>query len=141
MADVHTREQRSRNMAAIRSRGNKSTEIAFLRMLKKKKITGWRRHCRFLRGTPDFVFPKQKVAIFVDGCFWHGCPKCKLRPATNTKFWNEKIMSNRKRDIAVRKKLRKANWIILRFWEHQIRGNPNFVIDKIETVLGKSCPC
>lgn len=136
MTDVHTREQRSRNMAAIRGRYNKSTEIALVRLLRQTKTTGWRRHYKRLPGTPDFAFPKHKLAVFLDGCFWHGCPKCKLKPETNKKFWNEKIVSNKKRDVAVRKKLKEKNWITLRFWEHQIRDNPNFVIDKIKRNLG-----
>lgn len=66
--DKITKEQRSRNMAAIRSNGNQTTEIAFSKLLRKNKIAGWRRHSRHLFGAPDFIFPKSRVAIFIDGC-------------------------------------------------------------------------
>jgi DNA mismatch endonuclease (patch repair protein) len=74
-------------MSLIRGKGNKQTEQALLALLKRDKITGWRRHLP-LPGKPDFAFTKQKVAVFVDGCFWHGCPKCYTRPKTNRKFWD-----------------------------------------------------
>ncbi|XOB40886.1 MAG: very short patch repair endonuclease [Candidatus Nealsonbacteria bacterium] len=135
MTDVHTTTQRSRNMSAIKGKGNQSTEIAFLRLLKKNKITGWLRHYRFLRGKPDFVFVGKKIAIFIDGCFWHGCPKCKLEPVTNKRFWAEKISINKKRDVAVSKEIKKANWLVLRFWEHQIKKNPKSAIKKLKKYL------
>ena len=95
-------------MSLIRGKGNKETEHALLTLLKQNKITGWRRHLT-LPGKPDFAyqliakatylrlrlrFPKQKVAVFVDGCFWHGCPKCYTRPKTNRAFWDKKRTDN-----------------------------------------------
>jgi len=135
MSDVHTKEQRSRNMAAIRSRGNKSTEIAVLRLLRKAGIAGWRRHSRFLRGTPDFIFPEQKAAIFIDGCFWHGCMKCKLNPKTNKNFWTRKIATNRRRDRKIDKTLRIKGWRVLRIWEHEVRKDPTRIIHKIKKYI------
>jgi len=135
MVDVHTKEQRSCNMAAIKNRGNKSTEIAFLQLLTGKKISGWRRHYKPLIGTPDFVFLKQRIAIFIDGCFWHGCLKCRLEPKTNRKFWRLKIRANKERDKKVNKALREKKWKVLRFWEHQIKKNPEKVIEIIEKNL------
>lgn len=129
--DKITREQRSRNMAAIRSRGNQTTEIAFSKLLRANKITGWRRHSRQVFGVPDFIFQKEKVAIFIDGCFWHGCPRCKTQPKTNAKYWKLKIANNQKRDKEVKKQLIRDGWKVFRFWEHEIKKNPNRVMNKI----------
>jgi DNA mismatch endonuclease (patch repair protein) len=74
-------------MARVRSRGNKATELKLVSFLRSEGMVGWRRHLP-LPGKPDFAFPKQKVAVFVDGCFWHGCPKCYTRPKSNLKFWD-----------------------------------------------------
>ncbi len=115
-------------MAAIRSKGNQTTEVAFSKLLRMNRITGWRRQSRCLVGTPDFIFPKSKVAIFIDGCFWHGCPKCKTRPKTNAKYWKTKIANNQRRDKEVKKQLVRERWKVLRFWEHEIKDNPNRVI-------------
>jgi len=122
MADVHSKKQRSKNMAAIKGKNNKSTEIALLKFFRSNKINGWRRHFARLTGTPDFIFPEQKIAIFVDGCFWHGCKRCNLRPKTHTKFWDKKISDNFKRDKLVNKLLKRKGWKVLRFWEHQIKN-------------------
>jgi len=76
--DTLTPTARSSVMSRVRGRGNKVTELKLLALLRQNKITGWRRHLR-LPGKPDFAFPKKKVSVFVDGCFWHGCPKCYTR--------------------------------------------------------------
>ena len=129
--DKITKEQRSRNMAAIRSKGNKTTEVAFSKLLRANKIIGWRRNSRHVVGIPDFIFPKDQLAIFIDGCFWHGCPKCKTYPKTNAKYWKTKIANNQKRDKKVKKQLVREGWKVLRFWEHEIKRNPNRVVGKI----------
>src|SRR3990167_9289969 len=129
--DKITKEQRSRNMAAIRSKGNQTTEVAFSKLLRTNKIIGWRRHSHRLFGTPDFIFPKSKVAIFIDGCFRHGCSECKTNPKTNAKYWETKIANNQKRDREVKKQLVRKDWKVLRFWEHEIRENPSRIIRKI----------
>ena len=121
MTDVHTKQQRSKNMAAIRSRGNRSTEAAFLSLLRKNKISGWRRYYN-IEGNPDFAFPKHKVAIFIDGCFWHGCKKCMVKPKSNAKFWEEKIKQNKRRDRDVNKKLKNNGWRVVRIWEHELKN-------------------
>lgn len=122
MADIHTKQQRSKNMAAIKGKNNKSTEIAFVKIFRTNKIKGWRRNNKQLAGSPDFIFPKYKIAIFVDGCFWHKCPKCFIKPKTNIKFWNKKISENISRDKIVNKLLKKDDWRVLRFWEHQVKN-------------------
>ena len=134
MADKHTKKQRSKNMAAVKSRGNKSTEVAVVKLFRKNHITGWRRHYD-IPGKPDFVFRKQRVAVFLDGCFWHGCKEYDSRPSTNKKFWNKKIDNNIQRDKKINKTLRDKGWTVLRFWEHDIKKDPQKVIQKIEKII------
>lgn len=107
---------RSQLMARIRSRNNKKTELALLRMLKAHSISGWRRH-EPLPGRPDFVFRAERVAVFVDGCFWHGCPRHYKPPTTRPAFWRAKIEQNQARDRRVSRSLRRAGWKVLRLWE------------------------
>lgn len=131
MPDIYNKKQRSRNMAAIRGRYNKSTEIAVARLFRCVGISGWRRHYQRLPGTPDFVFLNRKTAIFVDGCFWHGCSKCKNYPQTNRQFWMKKITDNKRRDKRVNKELILIGWKVLRFWEHEIKKHPDKILSKI----------
>jgi DNA mismatch endonuclease (patch repair protein) len=106
-------------MACVKSKNNKSTELKFLDALKSCSISGWRRHHDVL-GKPDFVFPKQKIAVFIDGCFWHGCTKhCRL-PATNVQYWVPKIENNARRDRYVTNELKKRGWTVIRIWEHEL---------------------
>jgi len=135
MTDVHTKEQRSKNMAAIKSRNNQTTEVAAISLFKKFGIKGWRRQYRKLIGTPDFVFPESKLALFIDGCFWHGCPKCYTSPLTNKEFWNKKIKDNKNRDQMVSKKLRSKGWQVLRIWEHELKSNGDSIANKIKKKL------
>lgn len=102
-------------MVAIRSKGNQTTEIVFSKLLRANKITGWRRHIRRVFGVPNFIFQKEKVAIFIDGCFWHGCPQYKTQPKTNVRYWKQKIANNQKRDKEVKKQLIHNGWRVLRF--------------------------
>lgn len=107
---------RSQLMARIRSRGNKKTEVALLALFRAHRITGWRRH-QPLPGRPDFVFPRERVAVFVDGCFWHGCPRHYKAPGTRSEFWQGKVTTNRARDLRVTRALRAAGWRVVRVWE------------------------
>src|ERR1700691_3490752 len=107
MADFLTGNQRSARMAAIRSRGNKDTELAMVRLFKKHRITGWRRHQQLL-GKPDFIFKKARLAVFVDGCFWHSCPKHSHVPNSNRQFWRNKFKRNKARDRLVTRTLRSS---------------------------------
>lgn len=148
MPDVFTKQKRSEVMSRIRSRGNKETELALIQIFRKFKITGWRRH-RFIkfkvqglkfkvvparrsRGVrPDFVFAKSKVAVLVDGCFWHGCPKHSNMPVNNKAFWARKLGINRERDRLVNRTLRKHGWRVVRLWEHELR-HPERCVTKIQ---------
>ena len=134
MVDVLTPEQRSRNMSAIRSKGNETTEQKFARLLRREHVTGWRRHLP-LPGKPDFVFLKQRVVVFVDGCFWHGCPKCYRRPTSNTSYWDEKLRKNVARDNSRRGRLRRNGWRVLRIWEHSLKSNPDACVRRVAKTL------
>jgi len=121
MADWLTREQRSRNMASIRSKGNKTTEARFVALLRAGRISGWRRHAN-LPGKPDFVFRKNHLAVFVDGCFWHGCPRCYRLPEDNRPYWRAKLLNNRRRDRRTARQLRTKGWRVIRIWEHLLES-------------------
>lgn len=144
MADVFSKAKRSAVMARIRSRGNKRTELALMRVFRVLGITGWRRHIQIrnpergarrstsprpsarsgegeaFRVRPDFVFREQRVAVFVDGCFWHGCPQHGTKPKGNAAFWRRKFAANVARDRRVNRALRRAGWGVLRIWEHEL---------------------
>lgn len=122
MADIFSKKKRSAIMAAIKAKGTRSTELAVRRILRGSGITGWRANLKAVPGTPDFVFLKIKLAVFVDGCFWHGCPTCirNRRPSTNAGFWRKKIAGNKRRDKRVDRKLRRMGWSVIRIWEHSV---------------------
>ena len=159
MPDVFTKSKRSEVMARIRSRGNAATEGALAKLLRRHKITGWRRHVKIVtsgkwrnnksgtsprpspqRGQgekrastrspvtrhmsravrPDFIFRQARLAVFVDGCFWHGCPRHGTKPKSNAAFWRKKISRNQARDRLVTRTLRRAGWRVLRIWEHDL---------------------
>jgi DNA mismatch endonuclease, patch repair protein len=119
MSDIFSKEKRSDVMSRVRSRGNRRTELALIELLRRHKIRGWRRHSK-LPGTPDFIFPSEGVAIFVDGCFWHSCPKHATFPAVRAKFWLRKLEENKARDRRVNRVLRQTGWCVLRVWQHDL---------------------
>jgi len=122
VADVLTKAQRSRCMSAIRGKDTKP-EILLRKALWHK---GYRYRLKNrLPGRPDIVFPTERVAVFVDGCFWHGCPEHYQKPATNVEFWREKIRKNKQRDEEINALLKSQGWKVLRFWEHEVRDNPD----------------
>lgn len=102
-------------------------------LLRYNDIHGWRRHVR-LPGTPDFCWCKKRVVLFIDGCFWHGCPKCYKTPKSNVAFWKEKVIANKKRDKLVNKTLKKLDWKVLRIWECEL-GKNMVKINKIKKIL------
>ena len=107
-------------MQAVKNRGVKSTELALRARLVAAGLRGWRMYVDSLPGTPDFVFEKKNLVVFVHGCFWHGCPRCYRRPHSRQTYWDEKVARNRSRDRAVTRMLRKAGWRIMRIWECQL---------------------
>ena len=85
---------------------------------------------------PDFVFRKQRTVIFVDGCFWHGCPKHATKPANNRAFWKKKLAGNKTRDEVVNRTLRRAGWRVLRIWEHELaKKNEARLVQRIRRLL------
>jgi DNA mismatch endonuclease (patch repair protein) len=127
MPDVFTEAKRSAVMGRIRGKGNKDTELRMMALFRAHGITGWRREQK-LFGKPDFVFRRERVAVFVDGCFWHGCPKPKHAPLPKTRaeWWAAKLARNRARDLLVTRTLRKAGWRVVRIWECDLAKAKNW---------------
>jgi DNA mismatch endonuclease (patch repair protein) len=121
-------------MAKVQSKGNRSTELRLIELFKKARVKGWRRGVSLL-GKPDFVFPKPHLAVFVDGCFWHGCLRhCRI-PNTRRHYWVTKIEANKARDREVTRSLKKSGWRVLRIWEHDVTPQTLVkVIKKFSTV-------
>ena len=122
MSDVFSTEKRSDVMKKVRPSGNKTTELRLIKYFSSNHITGWRRKYK-VKGHPDFVFLDRKIAIFVDGCFWHAHDGCKwfVPPKTNTDFWNKKFEYNIERDRNNYQLLRKMGWNVIVIWECQLK--------------------
>jgi DNA mismatch endonuclease (patch repair protein) len=131
--DDITREQRRRCMSAVRSLNTKP-EIILRRTLWHNGIRGYRLRSRLV-GHPDLYFPGMKLAVFVDGCFWHGCRECKRIPSTRSEFWSRKISANRKRDRIVDSKLAQSGITVVRMWEHEVLDDPELCLKKIAAIL------
>ena len=135
MTDVFSKEKRSDVMSRIRGKGNLSTELKLVALFRKYGVKGWRRHLP-LPGRPDFSFPDRRLAIFVDGCFWHGCPLCYVEPKQNVTYWRRKIAANKRRDARVSRKLRARGWSVCRIWECRLK-KPEPVIRRIQRMLAR----
>jgi DNA mismatch endonuclease (patch repair protein) len=120
-------------MASIRGTDNRDTEIKLAVFFQKHGITGWRRHAK-ITGKPDFVFPKQRLAVFVDGCFWHACPAHGHQPKSNRKYWLAKFARNCQRDRMTNRTLRNTGWRVLRIWAHEL-NQPERVLGRIKRAL------
>jgi len=132
MTDVLTSEQRSYNMSRIRGRDTKPE----LRLRKALWAAGLRYRVRnSLPGKPDIVFPSARLAVFVDGCFWHGCPEHLTWPKSNADFWRRKIKRNIKRDREIDAELEKIGWKGRRYWEHEITDAVDTVSREIARTL------
>ncbi|MCG8430191.1 MAG: very short patch repair endonuclease [Candidatus Omnitrophica bacterium] len=134
MSDVFTPSKRSAVMRAVRSKGNKSTELKLISLFREHGIKGWRRGYP-LQGKPDFVFPKPRLAVFVDGCFWHGHNCRNVTPQERASYWRNKIIRNKKRDVRVRKQLRRAGWVVVAVWECRLKKSPSQILKMIKRVL------
>ena len=133
MADVFSKKVRSKVMSRIRSK-NTSPEMNLRKILWNK---GYRYRIHYkLPGKPDIVFVGKKVAVFIDGCFWHKCPKCYIAPKSNKKYWLPKIEYNVKKDEENNKTLKKIGWKVIRVWEHEIKKDLNKTVKRIESQLG-----
>ncbi len=120
-------------MAAIRSTGNRATELKLATIFRVHGVTGWRRH-QALPGKPDFVFRRERLVVFVDGCFWHGCPIHGRNPGSNRAYWLPKLHRNRQRDRVITRDLSKSGWTVLRFWEHDL-VHPHRAVRRIVKLL------
>ena len=120
MADTFSKEERSTIMKKVKSSGNKTTEHSLINIFKQYRITGWRRSYPVI-GKPDFVFPVKKIAVFADGCFWHGHNCRNVIPKQNQAYWDKKRQRNIDRDKIITKLFERRGWTVLRFWECEIK--------------------
>lgn len=120
MADIFDKEKRSAVMRAVKSSKNKSTELKLIEYFKSQKLTGWRRNYPIF-GFPDFVFPKKRVVIYTDGCFWHGHDCRNTKPKDNADYWDKKRERNRQRDLHVTEQLTAKGWTVIRIWECELK--------------------
>lgn len=132
MFDVFTKKKRSWVMSRIKSKHTKIEQV-LQKALRKVRF-------KFLlhqpiTGKPDVVFLRHRLAVFVDGCFWHKCPTHYVKPVTRKDFWEAKISGNVKRDLLVNQKLKESGWSVLRFWEHDVEKNPEQVARRINKFL------
>lgn len=134
-AFVRPPRARSENMRAILSARNRTTERRLRALLTQAGVSGWRVRPANVAGAPDFAFLADHVLIFVDGCFWHGCPRCGREPKTNSRYWTAKIVRNRSRDRRVRRFLRSRGYTVLRIWECDLRGQPAKCVARIQKAL------
>jgi DNA mismatch endonuclease, patch repair protein len=127
---LRTTPQRSSLMSRVRRSGT-DCEVALRRALRRAGFR-YRLSCAsFLPGRPDLILPEHRLAVFVDGCFWHGCPFHGSIPKSNRSFWLAKIRANRRRDIRVSRALRRLGWKVIRIWEHQIRDEARVAVARI----------
>lgn len=131
MTDIFNKKKRSEIMSKVKNKDSK-IEVEFRKKLWKEGFR-YRKNATNYFGKPDLALPKYKTVIFIDSCFWHGCPKhCRL-PESNTEFWKNKIERNRQRDKEVDKYYRNINWNVIRAWEHQLKKiDISVIIKKIK---------
>ncbi len=121
MADIFDKAKRSEIMKKVRSKNNKSTELKLIQIFKKNKIHGWRRNYK-VKGHPDFVFLNKKIAIFVDGCFWHGHDCRNTKPKDNQEYWDKKRERNMKHDKEITEYFENRGWTVIRIWECELKN-------------------
>lgn len=137
MADVFDKEKRSEIMRAVKSSKNKSTEEKLIAYFKENKITGWRRNYK-VYGKPDFVLPDLRIAIFVDGCFWHGHDCRNTHPEQNKEYWQRKIARNMARDKEVTEHLERLGWNVIRIWECEfLKKNRGLLEKRLKALYSK----
>lgn len=135
MADVFDSKKRSDIMSKVRSNNNKSTELALIKFFKENKITGWKRNYP-VKGHPDFVFLDKKIAVFVDGCFWHGHDCRNTRPSDNAEYWQRKRERNIKHDKEVTAMFENRGWTVIRIWECELKKkNEAALRERVLTLL------
>lgn len=125
---------RSRIMRGVRSRDTKP-ELLLRRALGAHGMSGYRVHAAHLPGRPDVCFTRWKVAVFVDGCFWHSCPTCRLTPASNQDYWQPKLERNQRRDALVAQQLEGLGYQVVRIWEHELHADMDQCVARVEAAL------
>jgi DNA mismatch endonuclease (patch repair protein) len=138
MTDRMTRKQRSIVMTHIRGRDT-GPELRLRTALRSEGVRGYRISPKDIPGSPDITFTKQRIAVFVDGCFWHRCPLCYREPSSNIEFWRQKLSRNVERDRTVDSNLMGMGWKVMRLWEHEIKANPEAAAGKVLMLLGRLC--
>ncbi|MGO9131614.1 MAG: very short patch repair endonuclease [Bryobacteraceae bacterium] len=136
---MFSKGKRSAVMSSIRGKGNRSTERRMAAMLRARAISGWQMHRKDIPGKPDFYFPERRLALFIDGCFWHQCPKCAKMPTQNGSFWNQKLTKNARRDKRIRRALNRSGISVIRLWEHDLERQTTrcrAVLDRLAVGLG-----
>ena len=121
MADIFDKAKRSEIMKKVRSKNNKSTELKLIQIFKENNIHGWRRNYK-VKGYPDFVFLNKKIAIFVDGCFWHGHDCRNTKPKDNQEYWDKKRERNMKHDKEITEYFENRGWTVIRIWECELKN-------------------
>lgn len=135
MSDVFSEDKRSLVMKAVKSKNTKTTELALMKIFKEYGIKGWRRTYPLV-GKPDFVFREKRIAVFVDGCFWHGQDCRNVTPENNAEFWAKKREYNRNHDEQVNEALEAKGWKVIRIWECELKKkNIELLLEKIAPIL------
>lgn len=134
MTDTRTPEKRRQIMSAVRSRDT-HPELQFRRALYAAGIRGWRCHYRPAAGTPDIAWPGRRVAVFIDGAFWHG-HRSRHRPGRSGAYWDEKIARNVERDRRVDNELAASGWTVVRLWDFEVRKTPAACVEQVRQALG-----
>ena len=135
MADVFSKDERSAIMSRVRSDGNKSTEIKLISVFSELNIHGWQRKYKVI-GHPDFVFLSLRIAVFVDGCFWHGHDCRNTKPANNADYWKNKLERNKAHDQEITDRFLSRGWLVIRIWECELtKKNRGLLLDKLKPIL------
>lgn len=135
MADILSKKERSRLMARIKGRDTQ-IEMTIRRSIWREGYR-YRLHSKKLPGRPDIAFVYCRLAVFIDGCFWHRCPIHSTIPQNNRRFWLEKLEANKKRDLRIELELKNLGWHLLRFWEHEVEKTPDKVVRTIKLHLNR----
>ena len=138
MSDTVSQKKRSEIMKANKPKGNKSTELKLIQLFKQLGLKGWRRNYKIAGCKPDFVFHNKRIAVFADGCFWHGHNCRNLTPKQNSEYWQKKIENNRIRDKEINERLERKGWKVIRVWECELEKNPPKVMRRINRFLNHS---
>ena len=133
MADTVSKIKRREIMQSVRSKDSK-IEIAFRKVLWQAGYR-YRKNVNDYFGKPDIVLKKYRTVIFIDSCFWHGCPKHLRVPKSNVDYWSNKIKKNKQRDEAINREYKNSGWQVVRIWEHDIKTSLEETMRKLAQIL------